>query len=97
MFFLTGAIVLFGSFVPNQTPRPALAFVFLLRLQDLSVKAMMSGGFCILGSHLTDSSFCFLGFVKIQKFLWIVPVEVMQGSKILTSPGGPMPCLSTAE
>ncbi len=61
------------------------------------MKAMMSGGVCILGSRLADSSFRFLGFVKIRKFSWIVPVEVTQGSKILTSPGGPMACLSTAE
>src|SRR5260221_9904527 len=71
----------------------ALAFLLPLKLQEPSVYAIMSGGLCVLGSCLADSSLHLAGLVNIQKFLWIVPIVVMSGLKILILFGGPIALL----
>src|SRR5260370_26183391 len=71
MFFPTGALTFLGSLGPNQMLVPAFAILSLLRLQELSVKAVVLGRSSILGLCLTDSSLLSLGLIKILRFSWI--------------------------
>src|SRR5260370_20822095 len=95
MLFPTGAAVLWGLLGPNQMPILALAFLSPFRSHEPSMKATMSGGLLILGLCLASSNSHFVGVVKMQKLLYMWPVVVTLGSKILTLQGWPAAYLDT--
>ena len=75
---------------PNQTPSPAEALVSPLWVHEPSVNTVTSWGGRRLGGRQAGFNDLFLGFVKILRFSWISPEDVVLGLKILTSSGGPI-------
>ena len=65
MFLPTGVEMFLGLLLPNQMPRPADAFVSLLRVHEPLVNTMLSCGGLVIWGHQAGVGDFLLGFVKM--------------------------------
>ncbi len=87
MFLPTGVEMFLGLLLPNQMPRPADAFVSLLRVHEPLVNTMLSCGGLVIWGHQAGVGDFLLGFVKMRRWVWISLEDVTLGLKILTYSG----------
>src|SRR5258708_30523660 len=85
MFFPMGAAEFLRSSLLNHTPRPVAALVSPFRVQEPSVKTIVSWGVSGNGGCHTGVGDVLLGLVKFHMWLWIFPDDITLGLKIFTS------------